>query len=201
MNRENMHNITSICVNAGSSPGLLAEYGQVARELGKCLAAHGITIVFGGADVGLMGDMANSALANGGKVIGVIPEAIVEKIGHDSLTELHVVPSMHERKKLMFELSDGFIALPGGMGTLDEIFEVLTWAQLGFHSKPCGLLNVCGYFDDLLRFLEHSVNQQFVKREHRDMLLVGECGDELLEKFRRYQRPATEKWFSVKRNS
>ncbi len=186
-----------ICINCGSSSGLLPEYRESARSLGRQLVEEGLDIVFGGADVGLMGEVTNSALACGGKVIGVIPEAIAGKVGHERISELHVVPSMHERKKLMFELSDAFIGLPGGLGTLEEIFEILTWAQLGFHTKPCGLLNLCGYFDRLLEFLDHSVEQRFVKQAHRDMLLVAESPSELLTQFRLYRAPRVDKWIDL----
>ncbi len=189
--------LSRICVFCGSSPGLRPEYGQSARELGACLAARGIDVVYGGAGIGLMGDLANAALEGGGKVEGVIPESIVDKVGHGRLTELRIVPTMHDRKQLMYDLSDAFIALPGGTGTLEEVFEIITWAQLGFHTKPCGLINSCGYFDYLLRFMEHAVEQRFVKRSHLDMLLVGNNGEELLEKFTRYLPPSTEKWYET----
>ena len=154
--------------------------------------------MFGGADVGLMGELARSALASGGRVTGVIPKSICDKVGFRGLTALHVVETMHERKQKMFELSDAFIGLPGGMGTLDEVFEVLTWAQLGLHSKPCGLLNTGGYFDGLLRFLDHSVVQRFLKQEHRAILLDDEAPASLLSKLRAYKPPRVEKWLDRK---
>jgi uncharacterized protein (TIGR00730 family) len=144
-----------ICVYCGSSSGSRSEYQDTAAYLGQCLAEKGIGIVYGGAEVGLMGAVASSALNRGGEVIGVIPELFADKVKHNQLSQLHIVPTMHARKKKMFDLSDGFIALPGGIGTIEEVFEILTWAQLGYHEKPCGILNVCGYFDNLIEFLEH----------------------------------------------
>jgi uncharacterized protein (TIGR00730 family) len=149
-----------ICVFAGSSAGVRPEYLRAAADLGTVLAARGIELVYGGARVGMMGAVAGAVLAGGGRVTGVIPQALVEKeVAHDGLTELRVVTSMHQRKALMADLSDAFIALPGGWGTLDEMFEILTWAQLGLHRKPCGLLNVSGYFDRLLAFLDALQSQ------------------------------------------
>ncbi len=183
-----------ICVNCGANPGRLPAYRDSARQLGAQLAKQGIEIVYGGADVGLMGEVANAALEGGGKVIGVIPEGMHERVGHKRLTELHVVSTMHHRKQKMFDLADAFIALPGGMGTLEEVFEILTWAQLRYHAKPCGLLNVEAYFDPLLEFLDHAVRQRFIKIEHRQMLIVGGSPAELLEKFRQHRVPDVEKW-------
>jgi uncharacterized protein (TIGR00730 family) len=183
-----------ICVYCGSSPGRVPEYGVAARELGACLAQDGLELVYGGADVGLMGELANAVLAGGGHVIGVIPHGLAERVGHKALSECYVVDSMHERKTLMAELADGFIALPGGMGTLEEVFEILTWAQLGYHDKPCGLLNVQGYYDQLLAFLAHSVEERFVAAEHCEILQVGSSPDELLAKLRAYIPNRREKW-------
>jgi len=146
-----------VCVNCGSNPGARPEYIAAARTLGTFLAEEDIELVYGGANVGLMGVVATAVMENGGKVIGVIPESFAGKVAQNDLDELYVMPLMHERKHKMFELSDGFIALPGGMGTIEELFEILTWAQPGFHDKPCGMLNICGYFDSLLEFLDHSV--------------------------------------------
>ncbi len=188
--------LSRICVYCGSNPGSKPEYLHAARALGSYLAQENIEIVYGGAGVGIMGAVASAAMENGGKVIGVIPEFFSDKVGHKSLTETHVVKTMHERKQLMFDLSDAFVALPGGVGTLEEIFEVLTWAQIGSHSKPCGLLNIEGYFDLLLNFLDHSVEQQFVKQEHRDMLLSASTHTKMLEIFRNYRPVQAEKWFS-----
>src|SRR5207344_759709 len=180
-----------ICVFAGSSPGARPEYALAAQELGRALVARRLGVVYGGARVGLMGAVADTVLAGGGLVTGVIPEGLVTKeIAHDGLTELRVVASMHERKAMMNDLADGFIALPGGWGTLEEFFEVLTWAQLGLHRKPCGLLNVRGFFDVLLSFVDHSVEERFLQREYRSMLVVSSSSDALLEQFDHYVPPA-----------
>lgn len=161
-----------VCVFCGSSPGSRGEYAAAARELGSLLAAEGIAAVYGGGNVGLMKQLADAALANGGHVIGVIPSALVEReLAHGDLSDLRVVASMHERKALMADLSDAFIALPGGLGTLEEIFEVVAWAQLRFHDKPCGLLNIAGYYDHLLAFLDHAVESGFLRQPHRDLLM------------------------------
>jgi uncharacterized protein (TIGR00730 family) len=184
-----------ICVFAGSSPGARPEYALAAQELGRALVARQLGVVYGGARVGLMGSVADTVLAGGGLVTGVIPEGLVTKeIAHDGLTELRVVASMHERKAMMNDLADGFIALPGGWGTLEEFFEVLTWAQLGLHRKPCGLLNAHGYFDRLLSFIDHSVEERFVRSHHRSMVLVARSPDELLGQFDAYVPPVVEKW-------
>lgn len=154
-------------------------------------------MVYGGASVGVMGAIADAVLAAGGEAVGVIPEALaVKEVAHAQLSEQHVVKSMHERKALMAELSDGFVALPGGWGTLEEIFEVLTWAQLGFHDKPCGLLNVEGYFDGLFTFLEHAIEEQFVKPVYREMLIMEDQADVLLQRFETYQAPKVKKWLT-----
>lgn len=159
------------------------------------LAARGIRLVYGGASVGVMGTIADEVLRLGGRVIGVIPEALVRReIAHEGLTQLHVTASMHERKSLMAELSDGFIALPGGIGTLEEILEAWTWAQLGLHRKPCGLFNVNGYFDGLSTFLDHAVTEEFIKDVHRRMLITADTSDTLLERFAAYSPPAVTKW-------
>ena len=187
-----------VCVFAGSSSGSRAEYHAAAAGLGRELAARGIELVYGGAQVGLMGVVANAALSQGGHVIGVIPHAIAKKeIAHTGLTELRVVGTMHERKALMADLADGFIALPGGWGTLDEMFEILTWAQLGIHQKPCGLLNVHGYFDRLLSFLEHSMDEGFVRREYQAMLSVSESAGALLDLLSAQRPPKVEKWIDL----
>jgi uncharacterized protein (TIGR00730 family) len=185
----------SICVFCGSNPGARDSYAEAARRLGRAVAARRLKLVYGGAAVGLMGALADAALAAGGEVIGVIPAALVEReIAHKGLTELHAVRSMHERKALMADLSDGFIALPGGAGTLEETFEVWTWGQLGHHRKPVGLINVEGFFDRLLGFLDHLTAEQFMRREHREMLLVASDPDELLDRFESYRAPVVEKW-------
>jgi uncharacterized protein (TIGR00730 family) len=144
-----------------------------------------------------MGAVASSALNKGGEVIGVIPELFAEKVKHNKLSKLYVVPTMHERKKKMFDLSDGFIALPGGIGTIEEVFEILAWAQLGYHKKPCGILNVCGYFDNIIDFLKHSVSQRFLKSAHREMLMVDENPDSLLKQFEGYKPLIEPKWITT----
>lgn len=184
-----------LCVFTGSNGGTRPEYGEVAAELGTLLAGRGIGLVYGGARVGLMGIVADAVLAAGGEAIGVIPEALVAKeVAHGGLTELRVVASMHERKALMSDLADGFVALPGGWGTLEEFFEVLTWAQLGLHRKPCGLLNVHGYFDHLLTFLAHTMDEGFVRREHAAALSVAVAPADLLDRLESATPPRVEKW-------
>ena len=183
-----------ICVNCGSSPGFAPCYMAMAQRLGQALVDRGISLVYGGADVGLMGRLADTVLDARGVVIGVIPKSFAHKVAHPRLTKLHVVDSMHERKTLMFDLADGFIALPGGFGTLEEIAEVLTWAQLGLHKKPCGLINVDGYFDPLLSFLDNAVAKGFLRREHREMLLTTTEPDDLLDQFMSYRAPELDKW-------
>ena len=170
----------------------------MARRLGQTLADENYELIYGGADVGLMGEVANTVLKAGGVVRGIIPESFAHKVSHQGLTELRVVGSMHERKMMMFDLSDAFIALPGGFGTLDEVSEILTWAQLGLHSKPCGLINVQGYFDPLLSFLDNAVARGFMKQEHREMLLVADEPLGLLNQMASYTAPVVEKWVGVK---
>ncbi len=187
--------MNSVCVFCGSSPGNDPAYAEAASQLGRTLAERDITLVYGGGHVGLMGVVADSALGAGGEVIGVMPRSLVDReIGHAGLTKLHVVRSMHERKALMAELSDGFVALPGGNGTLEEFFEVLTWAQLGEHRKPCGLLNVASYYDPLLKVFDQMVEKDFLREAHRDLVLVEEDPVALLERFRGYEPPRTIKW-------
>jgi uncharacterized protein (TIGR00730 family) len=170
-----------VCVFAGSSVGARPAYRHAAEALGRAIAGRGMGVVFGGGRIGLMGALADAALEAGGQVIGVIPAALEAKeLGHTGLTELRVVRSMHERKATMADLSDGFVALPGGWGTLDELFEILTWGQLGLHAKPCGLLNVEGYFDGLLAFMQHLVDERFVRPENAAMLSVAATPGALL---------------------
>jgi uncharacterized protein (TIGR00730 family) len=169
----------------------------MAQRLGEALIARGCELVYGGADVGLMGRVADVVMQAGGVVIGVIPESFAHKVSHQGLTELHVVESMHQRKAMMFDLADAFIALPGGLGTLEEITEVLTWAQLGFHTKPCGLINVDGYYDLFLSFLDNAVAQGFIKEEHKAMLLVSTEPEDLLTQMEAYHAPGVEKWVGV----
>lgn len=185
----------NICVYCGANPGRQEAYSSAARDLAKALVDRDLGLVYGGASVGIMGLIAEAVLQLGGRVVGVMPEALVRKeIAHKRLTELHVTQSMHERKTLMAELSDGFIAMPGGIGTLEEIFEIWTWAQLGFHAKPCGLLNVAGYFDSLTMFLDHAVTEQFVKKPHHSMLIVEHESEALLDRFASYEPPSVQKW-------
>jgi uncharacterized protein (TIGR00730 family) len=181
-----------ICVFCGAHSGANRAYEEGARRLGRTLAEASVTLVYGGGRVGLMGVLADAALDSGGRAIGVIPKALVQReTAHAGLSELYVVGSMHERKALMSELSEGFIALPGGIGTMEEFFEVLTWAQLGVHGKPCGLLNVGGYYDPLLAFLDHVVAQGFLSKEHRSMVLVETEPEPLIETFAHYRAPET----------
>jgi len=186
-----------VCVYCGSSSGVLPEYSAAARELADVLVRHELELVYGGADKGIMGVLADAMLEHGGKVHGVIPKMLTDKeIAHQGLTELHVVASMHQRKTMMAALSDGFIALPGGYGTLEEIIEIITWGQLRFHDKPCGLLNVKGYFDHLLAYLDHASKEGFLRREHRNMLLVNSDPAGIGQQFERYTAPHVEKWTS-----
>ena len=183
-----------LCVFCGSSLGHDPAYAVAAAQLGRMLAQRGIGLVYGGGRVGLMGVLADAALAAGGEVIGVIPQALLEReLGHRGLTELRVVDSMHARKALMGELAGGFIALPGGIGTLEELFEVWSWAQLGLHRKPCGLLDVDGFFARLVGFLDGQVEEGFIHPAYRAMLAVASTPEELLDAFAAYEPPA-EKW-------
>ncbi len=188
----------SVCVFCGSNAGARDAYTDAAREVGREVAARGMRLVYGGASVGLMGAVADAALAAGGEVIGVMPRALIEReIEHKGLTKLHEVASMHERKALMSDLSDAFLALPGGAGTLEEVFEVWTWAQLGHHRKPVGLLNAAGYFDLLIAFLDHQRREKFVRAEHRDMLIVEGDAARMLDRFENYEPPVVVKWIGA----
>lgn len=184
-----------ICIYCGSSSGKDPAFKEIASELAKLLVSSNISLIYGGASIGVMGKIADTVLEQGGEVIGVIPQSLVDlEVAHYGLSELKIVKSMHERKSMMAELADGFIAMPGGLGTLEELFEVLTWAQLGFHDKPCGVLNINQYYDGLIQFLDHAVEQGFVKNFHRDMLLVDANPDNLLQKMAEYQPVKVEKW-------
>jgi len=184
-----------ICVYCGSSPGRDAAYAAAARDVGRTLAEGGIGLVYGGGHVGLMGAVADAALEAGGAVTGIIPQALVDReIGHRGVRDLRVVGSMHERKLLMADLADGFVALPGGMGTLEELFEIYTWTQLGLQAKPLALLNVRGYYDGLIAFLDHAVAERFVTPAHRGMLVVAHDAGEVLEAFARWRAPDRPKW-------
>jgi uncharacterized protein (TIGR00730 family) len=187
--------IKRVLVFCGSSPGARAEYAEAADALGRLLAGRGLGLVYGGASVGLMGAVADGALAAGGEVIGVIPRGLVEReIGHPGLTELREVSTMHERKALMAELSDAVIALPGGTGTLDELFELFTWSQLGLHRMPIGLLDVVGYWQPLLAMLDHMVTERLLRAEHRATLLVSTDAASLLDQLESYRHEAADKW-------
>jgi uncharacterized protein (TIGR00730 family) len=187
-----------VCVFCGSRPGDKPAYAEATRRLGIALARRSLTLVYGAGHVGLMGVLADTVLEAGGKVIGVIPQALVEKeLAHTRLTERHIVTTMHERKALMADLADGFVALPGAYGTADELFEVLTWAQLGLHAKPIGLLDHDGFFGPLLAWLEHTVHEGFLTQRHRDLLLTAEDPERLLDLLASH-RPASvsPKWIS-----
>jgi uncharacterized protein (TIGR00730 family) len=187
--------LTSICVFCGSSAGASPLYWTAAEQLGTAIARSGRRLVYGGGHVGLMGAVADAALAAGGTVVGVIPKHLVDReVAHRGLTELRVVHSMHERKALMAELAEGFIVLPGGLGTLEEFFEIWTWGQLGLHRKPFGLLNTLGYFAPLLAFLDHAVAERFVRPEHRALLAVEESPERLLEVLDGQELPVLQKW-------
>lgn len=185
-----------ICVFCGSSPGVRPAYAQAAQRLGELFARRGIALVFGGGRVGLMGITADSVLAHGGEAIGVMPRGLIEReIGHERLTKLHVVETMHERKALMADLADAFIALPGGYGTLEEFAEILTWSQLGIQIKPCGLLSVEGFWSGLLQFFDHAVEERFVHPQNRDLVLVASTPEEMLDKIEAWSPPGhVEKW-------
>ncbi len=188
-----------ICVFSGSNTGKRKEYQQAARDLGQELIARGLGLVYGGASVGLMGVIADTVLAGGGEVIGVIPRALFRReVAHEHLTTLHEVGSMHERKALMADLSDGFIALPGGFGTFDELFEITTWAQLGLHTKPIGLLNVAGYFTPLLTMVSHAVTEGFISPNHAHILLNSTSPADLLDSFAAYAPLSDQgKWLDI----
>ncbi|MDH3531396.1 MAG: TIGR00730 family Rossman fold protein [Gammaproteobacteria bacterium] len=186
-----------ICVYCGSSKGLDAVYTEAAADLADVLVRHDYELVYGGASKGTMGVLADAVLERGGTVHGVIPQMLVEKeIAHPGLTELHVVVSMHERKSMMAALADGFVALPGGFGTLEELIEILTWGQLRFHDKPCGVINVRGYFDQLLAFLDHARKEGFVRAANRRMLLCADDAAGLIRQFEQYTAPKIDKWTS-----
>jgi uncharacterized protein (TIGR00730 family) len=184
-----------ICVFCGSNVGVRPAYAEAARSLARHLVKLGIGIVYGGGNVGLMGVLADTALAAGGEVIGVIPHALFAKeVGHAGIPDLRIVGSMHERKALMADLADGFIAMPGGWGTFDEFCEILTWAQLGLHRKPCGILNVEGYYDTLLAMFDHSVAEGFLKPEYKPIVLAAAEPEDLVAKMRTYRAPLLDKW-------
>ena len=189
--------IRRICVFCGSSVGSDPAYVEAARTLGQLFAREGIALVYGGGSVGLMGELADAVLAAGGEAIGVIPHALwAREVGHRGLTDLRIVDTMHERKAMMADLSDAFIALPGGLGTLEEIFEVWTWAQLGLHEKPLGFLDVNGFYAPLMEFLDRAVRARFVKEAHRAVAMVARDPEALLRRFENWEPPKVEKWIS-----
>lgn len=187
-----MHRVSVFC---GSTNGARADYSVSARRFASCLVDLGLGLVYGGGKVGMMGTIADEVLRREGYVIGVIPKALVSKeLAHDGLTDLRIVESMHERKATMAELSDAFVALPGGFGTLEEFVEVLTWSQLGLHRKPCALLNVGGFYDPFLKFIEHMVKEEFVKPDAARLVLSDSSPERLLKKIRDWKPPVTTKW-------
>jgi uncharacterized protein (TIGR00730 family) len=190
--------IRRIAIFCGSNPGARPDYVEAARSLGRLLAQRGIGIVYGGSNVGLMAALADAVMDEFGDIIGVIPRMLVEReVANTALTDLRIVDSMHQRKAMMAELADGFIALPGGIGTLEEFFETWTWGQLGMHTKPCGLLNVAGYFDPLLEFLDQAVAERFVRDVHRSMVVVERDPAALLARFESYEPPRVVKWLNT----
>lgn len=193
-----MTEIHRIAVFCGSNAGARPDYAAGAKKLGRALAERGIGLVYGGSNVGLMAALADEMLDELGDVIGVIPKTLVEReVANKALSDLRIVETMHERKALMAELADGFIALPGGIGTLEEFFETWSWAQLGMHRKPCGLLNVAGYFTPLLEFLDRSVSEKFVRQVHREMVIVDDDAPRLLDRMAAYEPPNVVKWINA----
>lgn len=191
--------VRSVCVFCGASTGVNPAYREAAIALGQAIAQRGLTLVYGGGAVGLMGIVADAAMAAGGEVIGIIPQALKDaEVGHSGLTRLEVVDGMHARKARMAELSDAFVALPGGLGTLEELFEVWTWGQLGYHAKPLGLLDVNGFYSKLGSFLDHVVEEGFVRQQHRAMLRLADSPAELLDAMDSYQAPVLPKWVDKK---
>jgi uncharacterized protein (TIGR00730 family) len=187
-----MKNITVFC---GSNSGFRAEYAEAARDLARLFVEQNIRLIYGGGNVGLMGIIADEVMRAGGEVVGIIPDSLDKKeVGHRAITELRVVGSMHERKAQMAELADGFIAMPGGIGTFEEFFEILTWAQLGFHEKPCAVLNIAGYYDGLLALCDNAVSEGFLRPAHRQLILEDSNPESLLEKMRNLKPLPLEKW-------
>lgn len=187
----------AVCVYCGSGSGRLEAYAEAAKALGTALVARDLTLVYGGASIGLMGLIADTVLAAGGRAIGVMPDGLARReVAHKHLTELHITQTMHQRKTLMAELADGFVALPGGLGTLEELFEVWTWSQLGIHAKPCGMLNAAGYYDGLLTFLDHATAEAFVRPQHREALLVDTDAERLLDQMASWRHQPETKWLS-----
>lgn len=190
-----MQDIKKVCIFCGSSPGRRPDYLEAARAMGEELARRGLGLVYGGSALGMMGAVANAVLEGGAEAVGVIPKALATKEkAHFGLSELHVVRSMHERKAMMADLSDAFVAMPGGMGTLEELCEIITWAQLGIHTRPIGLLNVAGYFDGLVRFIDHMVAEEYLPAHHRALLCVEATPQALLDAMLRAPTPAGPMW-------
>lgn len=192
-----------LCVFCGSGTGARPEYLEAAESMGDALLERGIGLVYGGANVGTMGRIASTVLHGGGEVIGVIPASLVKKeVAYEELQDLRIVDTMHERKALMNDLSDGFISLPGGLGTFEELFEALAWGQLGIHSKPSGVLNVQGFYNKMLSFIDHAAEEQFMQKAHRDMILVHDSAEGLLEMFKAYVPPSVDKadWIKAQHN-
>ncbi|MEM5318011.1 TIGR00730 family Rossman fold protein [Paraburkholderia sp. JHI869] len=191
----------AVCVYCGSSFGANPVYTEAAQAFGRALLDANLALVYGGGKVGLMGVIADTVMAGGGRAIGVIPELLVDKeVGHAGLTELHVVPDMHHRKKMMADLSDAFVAMPGGAGTLEELFEVYTWAQLGYHRKPVGVLNISGFYDPLMALLDHTVREGFMRETYLDMLQTDSDPVALIAKIKRYHAPEKDKWADLREN-
>ncbi|WP_118182073.1 TIGR00730 family Rossman fold protein [Paraburkholderia phosphatilytica] len=185
----------SVCVFCGSSDGARPVYADAAKAFGRALVAAGLTLVYGGGKVGLMGVIADTVMAEGGRAVGVIPELLVDKeVGHKGLSELHVVPDMHQRKKMMADLADAFVAMPGGAGTLEELFEVYTWAQLGYHHKAVALYNIDGFYDPLIALLRHTVHEGFMRQTYFDILQIDADPAALIGRLRAYQPPVQDKW-------
>jgi uncharacterized protein (TIGR00730 family) len=193
--------VRRVCVYAGSNPGSDPAYAEAAAAFATTMAERGIGLVYGGGKVGLMGVLADTMLDAGGEAIGVMPQSLIDReIGHSGLTELKVVDSMHERKALMAELADAFVAVPGGIGTLEELIEVYTWSQLGIHAKACGVLNVAGYYDHLAAFLDHAVEAGFLRPQHRAVLSVASSPADLLDRLAAYEPPVVGKWTELERS-
>ena len=189
--------IHRICVFCGSNTGSDPIYVEAARDLGRLFAREGVSLVYGGGSVGLMGELADSVLTAGGEVIGVIPHALwAREVGHRGLTDIRIVDTMHDRKAMMADLADAFIALPGGLGTLEEIFEIWTWAQLGLHTKPVGFLDVNGFYAPLMKFLDRAVRERFLREEHRAIAVIERDAATLLKKFDEWQPPRVDKWIT-----
>jgi uncharacterized protein (TIGR00730 family) len=190
-----VHAVRRVCVFCGSNTGTNSEYRDAAEELGREIARRGWGLVYGGGSVGLMGVVADAVLAGGGEVIGVIPEMLATKeLLHTGATKMHIAPTMHARKALMEELADAFVALPGGYGTFEELLEIITWAQLGIHAKPIGLLNTCRFYDGLTQFFDHAIDEGFIKARQRGLIVVADSAQDLFDRLVRHEMPQVRKW-------